>query len=695
MSARPHSVAPPTAAEDAKSYTLAAMPPTAFGKYVLVGKLGHGGMAEVNLAVTGGKGGFRKLFVIKRLHAHLEAEPGFVDMFLDEARLAAQLDHPHCVQTVEVGEVNGQHFLAMEYLDGQGLERLLRMAAAKNETLPPAIAVRIAIDALDGLGYAHELSGFDGQPLGVVHRDISPQNLFVTYTGVVKVLDFGIAKAASNVVETRTGVIKGKYAYIAPEQALANHIDARADLWSMGVVFWELLTTRRLFKSVNELATLQETLRGDIRPPSAVQPGIPPELDAIAMRALQRDPDQRYATAAAFKADLEHWLERQPYAPDRRAISALMKERFGDIIAVQKQKLRECLAAVAQGETSVERLIEGGALASAELAALHPLSAHPHPSSPGTHTPSGQILAPEAARGAHGPYPTPTPYPSNPYVNPYPSNPYVAPPPTPYPSNPWVPAPVTGAAPLPTEATMRLQPPPPKERTRRSVGWWLVAIAALCLAAVLGAILLRPGASSDVASTGLPGAVPGAVPGTGGIGVRVVSADPPAVPATAVPAAVLAPGTVAAPVAEAGTAVGTSEAGAGTVEDTAEDTDEPSRGGGRRIRRGSGGSSPAEPPPVVGSAPGTGATTGSSGGGTAPEGTTEAPSDVGFLTLATSPWTSVTCAGRSLGETPLMRVSLPVGHHSCRLVNADEGISETYEVDIRPGETTRVRLGLR
>jgi serine/threonine protein kinase len=444
LSARPHSVAPPTAAEDAKSYTLAAMPPTAFGKYVLVGKLGHGGMAEVNLAVTGGKGGFRKLFVIKRLHAHLEAEPGFVDMFLDEARLAAQLDHPHCVQTVEVGEVNGQHFLAMEYLDGQGLERLLRMAAAKNETLPPAIAVRIAIDALDGLGYAHELSGFDGQPLGVVHRDISPQNLFVTYTGVVKVLDFGIAKAASNVVETRTGVIKGKYAYIAPEQALANHIDARADLWSMGVVFWELLTTRRLFKSVNELATLQETLRGDIRPPSAVQPGIPPELDAIAMRALQRDPDQRYATAAAFKADLEHWLERQPYAPDRRAISALMKERFGDIIAVQKQKLRECLAAVAQGETSVERLIEGGALASAELAALHPLSAHPHPSSPGTHTPSGQILAPEAARGAHGPYPTPTPYPSNPYVNPYPSNPYVAPPPTPYPSNPWVPAPVTG-----------------------------------------------------------------------------------------------------------------------------------------------------------------------------------------------------------------------------------------------------------
>src|SRR4051812_1239988 len=272
--------------DETKAYTVAPMPPTAFGKYVLIGKLGHGGMAEVNLAVSSGKGNFRKLAVIKRMHAHLEAEAGFVDMFLDEARLAAQLDHPHCVQTTEVGEANGQHFLAMESLDGQGLERLLRITGSKNETLPPALVARMVADALDGLGYAHELTSYDGQRLGVVHRDISPQNLFVTYNGVVKLLDFGIAKAESNVTETKTGVVKGKYAYIAPEQALATPVDGRADVWAMGVVMWEMLTSRRLFKSHNELATLQETLTAVIHPPSSVVAGIPPELDRIVMRAL-------------------------------------------------------------------------------------------------------------------------------------------------------------------------------------------------------------------------------------------------------------------------------------------------------------------------------------------------------------------------------------------------------------------------
>ena len=291
--------------EEARAYSLQAVPPQAFGKYTLIGKLGHGGMAEVLLAVMGGKAGFRKLVVLKRIHGMLEVEPGLIDMFLDEARLAAQLDHPNCVQTLEVGDVGGQHFLAMEYLDGQGLDRLLRSSAQSGTLLPPAIAVRMIADALEGLGYAHELTGFDGQPLGVVHRDVSPQNIFVAYNGVVKLLDFGIAKASSNVVETRTGVVKGKYAYIAPEQALGQHVDARADVWSMGVVLWECLTSRRLFKSVNELATLQETLQGEIKRPSTYNPEIPRELDAIVMGALQRSVEHRYQTAAQFKDALD------------------------------------------------------------------------------------------------------------------------------------------------------------------------------------------------------------------------------------------------------------------------------------------------------------------------------------------------------------------------------------------------------
>jgi serine/threonine protein kinase len=343
-----------------KAYSLVPIPPLRFDKYTLIGKLGHGGMAEVNLAVVEGKGGFRKLVVVKRLHRHLSVEPGFIDMFLDEARLAARLNHPHCVQTHEVGEFDGGHFLAMEYLDGQGLERLLRMSGQKGVPVPIDLAVRIITDALDGLAYAHELTDFDGTALNVVHRDVSPQNIFITYNGVVKLLDFGIAKAATHVVETRTGVIKGKYAYIAPEQALAQDVDHRADLWSMGVVFWEVLTGRRLFKSVNELATLHETLQGEIKLPSAFRPEIPPEIDTICMRALERDVKLRYQTAAEMKEDIDRYIASLEKGSNSKHIGRLMRDRFGDVIEQHKTVLAQCLKAGEVGMTmsGIQRLVE-------------------------------------------------------------------------------------------------------------------------------------------------------------------------------------------------------------------------------------------------------------------------------------------------------------------------------------------------
>ena len=348
-----------TSAEtEARGYGLVAIPPEPFDKYTLIGKLGHGGMAEVNLAVAEGKGGFRKLTVIKRLHGHLAHEPGFIDMFLDEARLAAKLNHPHCVQTYEVGESNGNHFLAMEYLDGQGLERLLRISGQQDVAIPPEVTARIVADALDGLGYAHELTDFDGTPLRVVHRDVSPQNIFITYNGVVKLLDFGIAKAASHIVETRTGVIKGKYAYIAPEQALAQEVDHRADLWSMGVVLWEMLTGRRLFKSANELATLNETLHAEIKLPSSFEPELPAELDTICLRALQRDPAQRYQSAHEMKEDLERFLHSLPRAPGRKQIARLMSERFDPIREAHKTVLAQCLQGTAITASSIQRIVD-------------------------------------------------------------------------------------------------------------------------------------------------------------------------------------------------------------------------------------------------------------------------------------------------------------------------------------------------
>ncbi|MCZ7684254.1 MAG: protein kinase [Sandaracinaceae bacterium] len=399
MSVTGASKASELAADPSRAYSLVAIPPQPFDKYTLIGKLGHGGMAEVNLAVALGKGNFKKLVVIKRLHRHLAMEPGFVDMFLDEARLAARLNHPHCVQTHEVGEWQDNHFLAMEYLDGQGLERLLRISGQKGLDIPFDLAARIVSDALDGLAYAHELADFDGSPLGVVHRDVSPQNIFITYNGVVKLLDFGIAKAATHVVETRTGVIKGKYAYIAPEQALAQELDHRADLWSMGVVLWELLTGRRLFKSVNELATLHETLQGEIKLPSAFRPDLPTDLDTICMRALERDVDGRYQTAQEMKEEIDRYLATLPKPPGRSAIARMMRERFDQVIETHQRTLAQCLkgGALELSASSIQQLVEMPMVTPTGMSPLSEQKAGPSVTPTPTPTPSNEHLAALAA----------------------------------------------------------------------------------------------------------------------------------------------------------------------------------------------------------------------------------------------------------------------------------------------------------
>jgi len=323
---------------------LSVMPVTAFGKYNLIGKLGHGGMAEVYLAYVAGPAGFKKLVVIKRLHQHLEEEPGFLDMFLDEARLAARLNHPNVVQTHEVGEVDASHFIAMEYLEGQGLDRIRRYCTRNSISFPAHLSARVASQALEGLHYAHELKDFDSTPLDVVHRDVSPQNVFVTYEGLVKLLDFGIAKAATHVVETRTGVVKGKFAYIAPEQARGRPIDRRADLWSMGVVLWETLAGRRLFKGSNDLATLSETLMGNIPSLEGVAPDVPEPLLRIVRKSLPRDRDQRYQDALEMKRALEAYLSQETKPCARSDVGVFVKGMFGDVIEQHRKVLQVCLS---------------------------------------------------------------------------------------------------------------------------------------------------------------------------------------------------------------------------------------------------------------------------------------------------------------------------------------------------------------
>ncbi len=644
---------PTSASGETKGYTVTAVPATSFGKYVLIGKLGHGGMAEVNLAVMGGKGNFRKLVVIKRMHAHLEAEPGFIDMFLDEARLAAQLDHPHCVQTLEVGEANGQHFLAMEYLDGQGLERLLRITGQRGETLPPSIVARMIADALDGLGYAHELTDYEGRPLGVVHRDVSPQNLFVTYNGVVKLLDFGIAKATSNVVETRTGVVKGKYAYIAPEQALATPVDSRADVWSMGVVMWEMLTSRRLFKSHNELATLQETLTGKIPPPSSIVAGIPPELDRIVLHALTRDVSARYQTASAFKDDLEAYLGSAPERAERRDIAKLMQDRFGEALKVHRAKIAECLRSVTLNEGQAQRLLEGAAVsASAEMPGLVPGTGEPYLTPSGISM-SGRVgpghvvqQAPQSLMPA--PAPSVTPPPMTPAPGTYAPMPMPTPTPMPYGMAPYGMTPPAGATPFGA--------PPPKDE-RRPFALWLVLLGAVAVLLALWLVVWPRLSGEDVAepSVGVVVVSGGAAPSTG------------VVPPSAVPSggADVAPSTDVPSTTTALPAVDPAQP---------PPSHRPHRRDGRAADTTPEATTTTAPAPPASSAPATGD---------------------GYLSLITSPWTHVTEGAHDLGETPLVRVPLAPGHHTLRLVNTEAGISETYDVDIEAGQTTSRRLGLR
>ena len=301
----------------------------AIGKYRLIAELGQGGMAQVFLAVARGPAGFNKLVVIKQIREQLAEDPEFLTMFLDEARLAARLNHPNVVQTNEVGQEGRRYFIAMEYLEGQPLNRLVNRAGREGG-LPMAIYVRILIEALTGLHYAHELGDFDGTPLQVVHRDMTPHNVFVTYSGQVKVVDFGIAKALGSSSETRTGVLKGKVAYMAPEQAMGEKVDRRADLFSVGVMLWEALTGRRLFKGVNDIVVLQKLVSGDIPAPRTANPALPERLEAICLKALAHDRDKRYATAAELASDLEQALDEIGEKAHVREAGKLVAKLFAD-----------------------------------------------------------------------------------------------------------------------------------------------------------------------------------------------------------------------------------------------------------------------------------------------------------------------------------------------------------------------------
>ena len=316
----------------ADSLAPARSAPERIGRYQLCFELASGGMASVYLARAEGAPGFQKLVALKRIHPHLAHEKEYVEMFLDEARIAARITHANVCSVFDFGETDGEYFIAMEYLVGEPLSRVHRRVVANaDQRSSPLLAARMArviAQACEGLHAAHELRDADGESLHVVHRDVSAENLFVTYDGATQVVDFGIAHARQRVHHTEAGQVKGTFPYMAPEQMTAAVVDRRVDVWALGAVLWELLTLRRLFLRDTDVNTMYAVLSGEIRPPSDYRSEIPAELDEIVLKALQRSPDERWQNAREMGQALRRFLANQEELVGPAEIAEWMEELF-------------------------------------------------------------------------------------------------------------------------------------------------------------------------------------------------------------------------------------------------------------------------------------------------------------------------------------------------------------------------------
>jgi serine/threonine protein kinase len=304
--------------------------PQRIDRYEPLKKLATGGMAEIYLAKQSGLEGFEKVVVLKRILPHLSSDEEFVNMFLDEARIAAKLSHPNVVQIYDLGKADNTYYIAMEYVSGRNVQHLITKQQSLGGHLPVEHVCRIIAGVCDGLHYAHARKDYDGKPLNIIHRDISPQNILVSFAGGVKVVDFGIAKASTQLAQTRAGVLKGKYAYMSPEQVRGSKIDHRSDIFAVGLVMYEMLTGARTFERENSLKTLKAIVQEKPLNPREMNPDIPMEVVKILSKALEKNPDRRYKTAQEFQLALEDWLEQSPKKSNNVRLSRFLYELFDD-----------------------------------------------------------------------------------------------------------------------------------------------------------------------------------------------------------------------------------------------------------------------------------------------------------------------------------------------------------------------------
>ena len=318
--------------------------PVGFGSYQLLERLAMGGMAEVFLARPEGQ---ERFVAIKRILPNIAADDDFIAMFIDEAKIAGQLTHPNITQILDIGKISNSYFISMEYVSGHDLRAVWDKSREQAELaggdevkgLPFGIACHIVKKLAEGLDHAHRKRDQKGRPLGIIHRDVSPQNVLISYEGDLKIIDFGIAKAANRIVKTQTGILKGKFAYMAPEQARGEPIDHRSDIFAIGVVLYELLTGERCFRGDTDFALLEKVRHVDITPPRELRPDLPRELDRIIMKALRKDAGERYAWASALAGDLDRFLSDQGVTTSREELGAFVRRSFRDDYAEEQRRL--------------------------------------------------------------------------------------------------------------------------------------------------------------------------------------------------------------------------------------------------------------------------------------------------------------------------------------------------------------------
>jgi serine/threonine-protein kinase len=327
-------------------------PSQILGRYVLFGELASGGMATVHLGRLLGPAGFTKTVAIKRLHAQFAKEPEFVSMFLDEARLVGRIQHPNVVSTLDVVQLQGEVYVVMDYVEGEALSRLLKACAERNDTVDPKLAASILCAALQGLHAAHESNDERGRPLGIVHRDVSPQNVLVGRDGIARVLDFGVAKARGRLQSSREGQLKGKLSYMAPEQVHGRAIDRRTDIYAASVMLWEVLTGKRLVSGDNEAAIIASVVKGEFSPPSQTAPWVPPALDAIVMRGLEQDPARRFQTAREMAIELDRAVEG---AASAYGVGEWVERLAGDALKLRATRVREMESSSAVRQIEAQR----------------------------------------------------------------------------------------------------------------------------------------------------------------------------------------------------------------------------------------------------------------------------------------------------------------------------------------------------